>query len=216
MRRITAGFLFLCLMTLCLAGCGGKAEFDAKTYVKGVLDTAYKGEYSDYTAQTGVKKGDAEAAHKEFLKESAVRLAAYCGLKEDEIDAEKFEGLCEKLYKAADYEVTEAKETDHGYEVTVTLQSAAEAFRSCADDTEELREEYQNGLAKGNDRKKLAEDYGQKLLQKLEEPFYKLPEKVKESGTQEQVTVIVEKDGEKGYSITSESLAEVQERMFGF
>ncbi len=215
MKRITAGFLFLCFMALCLAGCGGKAEFDAKTYVKGVLDTAYKGEYSDYTAQTGVKKGDAEAAHKEFLKESAVRLAAYCGLKEDEMDAEKFEGLCEKLFQAIDYEITDVKETGDGYTVKVETLSASGPLELTIMGLEAC-EDYQKGLAEGKDRKELVKAYQEALVPFLEEAFEEMPGLVESVNARWEAEVVVEKDGENGYSITSESLADVQETMLGF
>lgn len=218
-RGFLAGLIFIILAAQGIMGCGGKkAAFDPKTYVKGVLDTAYKGEYSDYTAQTGVKKSEAEAGRAQFLKNSGLRLAAYFGIaKEENSESSEFENLCkEKLYPAADYEVTEAKETDRGYEVTVKITSATKAFGACAADTEELRETYQKGLARGEAKDKLTQDYREALTDKLEELFSGFTEKVKNSGEEKEVTVVLEKDGENGYVITSDSLAKIQEQMFGF
>lgn len=123
MRKITkrgsviAGILAAALIA---GGCQG-AKFDASAYVKACMDASYHGEFEEYAEMLDISENKAKAELKTQNQESIDRELAAMPEATDE-QKEKYLELTTEIQKLTKYEVGEAKETDDGYEVPVTVE----------------------------------------------------------------------------------------------
>lgn len=206
MKRLVCGIISL-IMAAALFGCGGKEAFDAKTYVKGILDTAYRCEVDDYVKQTGVKKSEAREAHMEFAENSGLRLAAYFGIEPGEEVVIEYRDICERLYQSAGYGVTTVSETENGYEITVEFQQE-KFIENVEKNIVDVQNKYQKALAEG--REDAQKIYETGLLEAMDAYLEN-----REFSAEEATIVIVENE-DGGYAIDPVSLNEFHQKMFGF
>ena len=109
MKRWMAAALAV-MLCLSLAACKGK-DFDAKGYVKSVLDAHYHGEYKDYAKYLDISEEEAKADLDKDVDQQRYHDAAA-----------HHEGHV-KVEKLAKYEVKDAKKQDNGnYVVTVEVE----------------------------------------------------------------------------------------------
>lgn len=105
---------------LLLSGCGG-AKFDPSAYTKACLDAAYHEEYAEYAEILDVSVEEAKKDMDE-QNESAVEreLTGIPGVTDEQ--KEEYLKVMLEAQKLTKYKVGEAKETDDGYEVSVTVE----------------------------------------------------------------------------------------------
>ena len=98
--------------------------FDAKSYVQGTLDCAYKGQYSSsYMKTTGQSEQELTQMHSQEMDSAAEAFANYFSVETltDSTIAD-FADLFSEIYSHAKYEVGKAeKQSDGNYLVTLTL-----------------------------------------------------------------------------------------------
>lgn len=195
------------LMAATLFGCGKKEEFNAKTYVKGVLDVAYLCDVDDYVKQTGVKKSEAQDTHLEFAKNSGLRLAAYFGIEPSEDMVIEYQDICERLYQNAEYEVTDVIETEDGYEVVVEF--AQEKFiENVEKSIVDVQNKYQKALSEGSEDAQ--KKYEKGLLEAMDAYLNNREQQMNAA------TIVVTANEDDGNFIDMNSLNEFHEKMFGF
>ena len=104
-----------------MAACKGK-DFDAKGYVKSVLDAHYHGEYKDYAKYLDISEEEAKAdLDKDVDQQIDQEVAAIIDLGDE--GKARYKEMLEKVEKLAKYEVKDAKKQDNGnYVVTVEVE----------------------------------------------------------------------------------------------
>ena len=109
------------MLCLSLAACKGK-DFDAKGYVKSVLDAHYHGEYKDYAKYLDISEEEAKAdLDKDVDQQIDQEVAAIIDLGDE--GKARYKEMLEKVEKLAKYEVKDAKKQDNGnYVVTVEVE----------------------------------------------------------------------------------------------
>ena len=115
-KIVLAGIILA--MTVGFAGCGKK--FDAAAYTKACLDAMYKGDYKEYAKQVEISEAEA----KKEIEEEFVSIVeeGFEDLGTDEALQARYVDLMKQLYGKAKYEVGEAKETEKGYTVKVSVE----------------------------------------------------------------------------------------------
>lgn len=208
MKKIIS--MILCIgMVLTLAACGGKEDFDAEKYVMGVMDTAYHCETDGYAKQTGVKKTEAQEKHLEFTKKCGIRLAAYFGIETTEDSVREYQDICERLFQKAHYAVSEVKEENGDFKVSMNL----EEFHFISDveeQSEKLRAQYQKALASGEEN--ALENYETGLLEIMDTCVESAGSESGEMTVSGTIT-LKEKDGK--FSADGD-FEKINEEMFGF
>lgn len=101
-----------------LAGCG--AKFDASSYVKAVLDNAYKNDSKGYVDLKIASQSEAEKIYEDGIDNAINAMTSTAGVTfSDDVIAE-YKTLFKDLYGAANYTVKASqKESDGSYTVTV-------------------------------------------------------------------------------------------------
>ncbi len=120
MKKILTTVVAL-LVIVNLSGCAifdMFGDFDAQRYTQGCLDAAFKGEFDDYTATTGMTKEEAQKEYDERM-DKEIQSMGVAGIS-DEMK-QKYKDLFEDIYSKCKYEVGEAKKnSDDSFTVPVT------------------------------------------------------------------------------------------------
>ncbi len=123
MKKIISVFLAVC-MVLVMAGCQSeeKIVFDAKGYVRAVLDAKYQHQYKDYAKQIGLSEDEAkEQLESEFAASLKTQVEA-TGMAFNEEQLTKYVQMEADLREKVQYEVKEAVEDEEGnYTVEVVV-----------------------------------------------------------------------------------------------
>ena len=116
-----------------LPACGSlsnlvKGGFDASGYVRGILDSTYKGNFEEYMKLVDTTETEASENYEAGLEVEASVMASYLGFGDyynsdlmDETLAKDMMEFYRQLYSKSDYEVKEAVKTDSGFNVEVTI-----------------------------------------------------------------------------------------------
>ncbi|MGI5894197.1 MAG: hypothetical protein ACOX6P_06335 [Candidatus Merdivicinus sp.] len=129
--------------------------FDASKYVKGILDSTYLGEYTDYMETTNATEEEAAAGYESGLEVEAEVFANYFGFWDyftsEEMDSQLRTDIINfyrEVYSHSSYQVKEASKTDSGYTVEVTIQPI-NIFSDAAEELNAYLDEVQTGLDAG-------------------------------------------------------------------
>lgn len=98
-----------------------QGEFDASGYVKGILDSSYKGQFEEYIKLTDDSQENAQSAYDKIMETKAEGFATYTAVTLTDELKPKFIDYSKQIYKQAKYEVAEAKKTDKGFTVDITI-----------------------------------------------------------------------------------------------
>lgn len=199
------------LSMLMVVGCGSK--FDASGYTKAVLDVSYKGETKQYMELTESTQEQADAIFEDNL-DLVMQEFATLGLSDD-LEA-NYRQLFADIMNQAKYTVGEAKETEgDNFEVEVTVEPITlfddtyEEFQNQSTAyAEQVGTEVMNGAQMPSDAE---------MQNKVFEIYYNILKAELDAGLKygeaETVTVHVEQDGNKVYSIVEDDLAALDEAM---
>ena len=121
-KHLRAAGLALLLLAL-LTGCAGSAKADARTYVQGVLDMTYLGQYDeDYLRLVGSTQQACQTHYEAGLAVEAEQFAYYFNADLTPEATAPIVALYEKLYGQAEVQLKDVKENrDGGFSVTVEV-----------------------------------------------------------------------------------------------
>lgn len=118
----------LCYALLCsiaLSGCSlmGNTKENYASYVRSLMDTNYKADFTEYIAITGVTEAEAQQVYDDGINYLADALMTAYGINDIEGSdlKEQFEELARQIYSHASYEITSTDKIDGTYQVTVTI-----------------------------------------------------------------------------------------------
>ncbi len=205
-RRIVLAVVLVMLAST-LAGCGGMKPDEAKAYVQAVLDAGYKGEVEEYVKITDSSKEDAEKLSSDSI-DTALSLSGIeqAGITDELL--EKYRELFKSILAKVHYEVGEAKETEEGFEVTVS----AEPMQLYDGIEDALIEELTKRVKDSEEQ--LSEDDIQKLgfevmydmlAEKMSEPTY---------GEAKEVIVHITKSSDNVWSVSEADLKTLDEALY--
>lgn len=202
----------LMVMVMCvLSACGTK--FDAKEYVDACLDVQFKGEYEQYMKMTKASKEDAQKLYKDGI-DSFMKGYDQLSLP-DELN-NKFRDAYKKMLKSAKYTVKDAKETDNGFKVSVTVKPM-KCFENYEADLRKMQEKFLKDF-----QEKFAKDgkipSKEEIAKQMAEIIYKdLEERISncEYGEEETFDVAVEKENDKTYTANEADLGEIAKAALG-
>lgn len=202
----------LMVMVMCvLSACGTK--FDAKGYVDACLDVQFKGEYDQYMKMTKASKEEAQKLYKDGVDSF---MKGYEQLSLPEELNNKFREAYKKMLKSAKYTVKEAKETDNGFKVSVTVKPM-KCFENYDADLKEMQEkflkDFQEKFEKDGQIPSKAE-----IEKQMAEIIYKdLEERISncEYGGEETFDVSVKKENDKTYTADEADLGEIAQAALG-
>ncbi len=138
-KRVTAlSVLLILVITACLSGCSKPEKFDASGYVKSVLDTSFKGEYTEYMKFTESTEEEAKAQYQSVI-DNNMEAFSEAGISEELQD--KYRQFFTDLYKAGKYEVGEATEVEGGFEVEVSSEPI-KIFDGIDEDITKISDDY--------------------------------------------------------------------------
>lgn len=206
-KRSMLGAVLAGVMLL-LCGCGGLTTDDAKEYVQSALDSSYKAEFKTYAEVTDTTEKEAEEAYEANL-DTIMKEAGFDDTGISDELKKKYRSLFEKMLKAANYKVKEAKETeDDTFEVKVEVRPFT-AFSTISDELDQwVTEEYSNAETVPTDEE-LNEAIMQKMYElmnaKLENPTY---------GDKTTQKIHVKKNKDNVYYIPNDDLTAVDDVLF--
>ena len=123
-HRVTA-WLLACTLALGLAACGDITPEDAETYIQGLLDASYLGQYDqDYLDLAGITEEEAREEDYEWnTTAEADILRDYLAIQPTETAVQQSVDLIKEIYARSKYEVGAASKLEDGsYAVTVSIQ----------------------------------------------------------------------------------------------
>lgn len=206
MKKSALAILLVVVMGM-LAGCGGLKPEDAKAYAQAILDASYKGEFKEYIKQTDSTEEEAEKLYEESIDETMSAEGFQELGMSDELLAD-YRQLCKDLAKQAKYSIGDAKETDNGFEVTVTVEPF-NGFEGIEDKFNEVVA----AEAEKIDPSTSAEEINELLFQKM---YDLMAEAVANPtyGETTTVTLHVVADSEGVYSIPDDDLTTIDTTLF--
>lgn len=124
-KSIITLIISILLVTL-LNGCSTislltQGEFDASGYVQGIMDASYKGEFDQYIKLTQDTQENATTAYEAVMETKAEGFANYTAVTLNEEMKAKFIEYSKQIYQNSKYEVSDAKKTDKGFTVDITI-----------------------------------------------------------------------------------------------
>lgn len=188
-----------------LAGCGMKPD-DAKAYVQATLDAGYKEDFADYAKITESTEEEAQKLFDANIDTVTNSLGLSSFGASDEM-TEKYRELLKSVFAKAKYTVGDVKETDGGFEITVT----AEPMQMFVGLEDALVEELQARAAE------LKENNQAAINQLTMDVLYEILSERLESvtyGDAQDVTVHVTKDSNNVWNITEADLQAVDSALF--
>ena len=123
-HRVTA-WLLACTLALGLAACGDITPEDAETYIQGLLDASYLGQYDqDYLDLAGITEEESREEDYEWnTTAEADILRDYLAIQPTDAAVQQSVDLVKEIYSHSKYEVGAASKLDDGsYAVTVSVQ----------------------------------------------------------------------------------------------
>lgn len=114
-------FLLALLLLISTTGCSSGKNYSS--YVKGLLDMNYKGEFKDYIHTTNSSKADANAIYEASMSSLADTYISYYGITivdSGETKAE-FVEVVKQIYEKSNYEVSGTRKIEDTYFVDVTV-----------------------------------------------------------------------------------------------
>ena len=123
-HRITA-LLLAGVMALGLAACSSVTPEDAETYIQGLLDASYLGQYDpEYLELADITEEEAREEDYEWnTAAEAEILREYLAIQSTDASIQKSVDLIKEIYSHSKYEVGAASKLDDGsYAVTVSIQ----------------------------------------------------------------------------------------------
>ena len=123
-HRITA-LLLAGVMALGLAACSGVTPEDAETYIQGLLDASYLGQYDpEYLELADITEEESRTEDYEWnTAAEAEILREYLAIQSTDASIQKSVDLIKEIYARSKYEVGAASKLDDGsYAVTVSVQ----------------------------------------------------------------------------------------------
>lgn len=195
-----------------LAGC--IADFNASSYVKGILNNFYLGDSTVYREMVAVSEEEALEEYLQGMEAEAEFLIQYYGIDGGVSEAvhQAIAELYQEIYRHSRFEISDEVRTQDGYQVDVTVSpidiivnseadilKAVDEFSKTADP-----EEY-------TDPGKLNDAVAMIMVETIRE---KLPE----LGYLEDITitVLVKKDAEGYYSIDSDTISQVDDAIIEY
>lgn len=197
-KRAVLATLAAAAVLLC-AGCSKKP--DAQTYVRAALDAIYHRECGEYAELIRVSEAQAEEEIEKTFQENMS--AAFSGdtVTSDE-DKEAYIDTVREVYKAARYEVTDSKETENGFIVTVCAEPCL-VFEHLEDGvTEQITQALEDGTYVEGKTVSFVTGY---LNDALEENEY---------GPQTEIEVHVTINGDGICQISEEDLLKIENTLF--
>lgn len=209
MRRIKRALiaLMLVLAMTAVTGCGGMSAEEAKDYAQAVLDASYKGEFKDYIKITDSSEEEAQEMYEGNI-DMTMEASGFTQMGLSEEMLADYHQLFLDLAKQAKYSVGEAKETDNGFEIPVTV----EPFGGMEDLETELTDLLMEKI-KGIDGTPSEEELNELTMQTM---YDLVAEKIQnpEYGEAQTVTIHVTKDSDNVYFIPDNEMTELDDAMF--
>lgn len=202
--------LFLTVwMTLFAAGCGLFRDFDAKGYVRALLDQTFRGEVKEAAKVMG------DTSEKELKEQYEEEINAFVGknlvsgIQMDETQKKEYEEICKDIFRAMKYEVKSSEKTNkREYDVSVEIQPSDIFIRFTAavkENTAKLMAKADNGEYKGTE---------EEINSQMQQEFVKdacslLEQSYKEMQYTEKETVIIKVTGNKNneFSVDEEEIS---------
>lgn len=196
-------------MALSMAGCGLFKDFDAKGYVRALLDQTFCGEVKEAAKVMGdtTEKELKEQYEKEIKMFVGQNLIS--GVQMDDEMQKKYENLCKKIFCSMKYEVKSSEKTNKKeYDVSVEIQPSdvfVQFSASVREDMARLMEKADKGEYKGTE-----EEINSQMQKEFVQDAYGLLEKsYKEMKYGGKETVIIKVTGNKNneFSIDEEEIS---------
>lgn len=197
----------LMILISVITGCGGMKPDDAKAYVKAVLDTGYKAEFAEYMKITNSKEEEAQAVFDGNIDAAMSASGVEQAGVSDEL-IEDYRNFFKELFSKVRYTVSDVKETEEGFEVTVQAEPM-QIFSGANGELVKAMEEKVKASEKQiseDDMNKLAFEVLYDLLsERLREPEY---------GEKRDVTVNVTKDSNGIWNVSMDDLKILEKNLF--
>lgn len=222
MSKKTRNILIAVISCIVLVGVGtyvifsSVKEFDAKGYVKAILDKTIKGETKEAAALLeGVTEESMKAQYDAEMKSFTKQIIE--GAEMDEETEARYTELCKKIFASMKYEVVDVKKTeDENYEVTVKYQSVDVFTRFIETVDEEgarLHDKVEKGEYQGSEINRddqvaemdaqLKQDYIANAYTLLEQYYNEM-----QFGEEQTMIFVVEKNADGKYSMKAEQIKE--------
>ena len=123
-HRVTA-WLLACTLALGLAACSSVTPEDAETYIQGLLDASYLGQYNqEYLDLADITEEESRTEDYEWnTAAEAEILREYLAIQSTDASIQKSVDLIKEIYSHSKYSVTGASKLEDGsYAVTVSIQ----------------------------------------------------------------------------------------------
>ncbi|MGF7004505.1 hypothetical protein M2145_002939 [Lachnospiraceae bacterium PF1-21] len=209
------GLIMIVVLSFSLVACGGWNEEDAKNYVAGYLDAAYKHEFSAYMKATKATEEEAQAQYDKNL-EISLNEANFSALGANEEIEQGFRDAIVAMMEQAKYKVVEVKKVDKEFEVTVAFEpylmgiqeivANLETEFSNRIDTEAVMQQLASGEITEEDVKQMSyEVYLDMVRERIDTPSY---------GEEEQMVLHVRITDDGFYTIDETDVSELDSKMF--
>lgn len=178
MKQIKRGICLVmaAAMTVALAACGAGPNMkkDSQTYIQGLLDKYYKGQYNqEYLDLVDLTEAEAKEQYEDWLYQEVDYFSYYFAI---DYPTEEFNDAVAEMYKEvyakADYTVHEATKLSSGnYAVEVTVKPVDIMLQVTDDDAQDALTEAYDEVTDGVDVEKLSDAEAEELTKKWDENY---------------------------------------------